>query len=130
MISREDSSKLVLCLEPEAACMACEDQRLSEQGAAGREILNVNDRFMVLDCGGGTVDITMHKVDQMMPLKLSEIRARDGGDYGSTYVDQEYQKFLMELIGVDRWNRFNPSSSHGEQSFLQLKSQDACVNAY
>ena len=50
--------------------MACEDQRLSEQGAAGREILNVNDRFMVLDCGGGTVDITMHKVDQMMPLKL------------------------------------------------------------
>lgn len=113
MIQREDSSKLVLCLEPEAACMACEDQRLTEQGASGREILNVDDRFMVLDCGGGTVDITMHKVEQMTPLRLSEIRAPDGGDYGSTYVDREYEKFLIELIGADRWNAFKPSSSHG-----------------
>jgi len=113
MIPSEDSSKLDLCLEPEAACMACEDQRLTEQGAAGREILNVNDCFMVLDCGGGTVDITMHKVKELAPLKLSEIRAPDGGDYGSTYVDLEYEKFLIELIGADRWNDFKPSSSHG-----------------
>ena len=118
MISSEDSPKLVLCLEPEAACMACEDQRLSEQGAAGREILKADDRFMVLDCGGGTVDITMHKVDQIMPLKLSEIRAPDGGDYGSTYVDREFEQFLVELIGTDRWNRFKSSSEHGKQSCL------------
>ena len=118
MISSEDSSKLVLCLEPEAACLACEDQRLSEQRAAGSQILNVNDRFMVLDCGGGTVDITMHRVDQIMPLKLSEIRAPDGGDYGSTYVDREFEHFLVELIGTDRWNRFKPSSEHGKQSCL------------
>ena len=53
MISSEDFTKLVLCLEPEAACMACGDHRLSEHGAAGREILYVNDRFMVLNCGAG-----------------------------------------------------------------------------
>ena len=96
--------------------MACEDQRLSEQGAGGREILNVNDRFMVLDCGGGTVDITMHQVEEMMPLKLSEIRAPDGGDYGSTYVDQAFEKLMIEIIGADRWNDFQPSSSHGKHT--------------
>ena len=28
---------------------------------------------MVLDCGGGTVDITMHQVENMKPMRLSEV---------------------------------------------------------
>jgi len=32
MIWSENSDRLRLCLEPEAACMACEDQGILEQG--------------------------------------------------------------------------------------------------
>ena len=80
---------------------------------------------MVLDCGGGTVDITMHEVEKMMPLELSEIRAADGGDYGSTYVDKEYEKFLMELVGINSWNRFKSTSAHGDNSQLECCPKSA-----
>jgi hypothetical protein len=45
MIQEESSAKLVLCLEPEAACMACEEQRLA--GPAGINVLMIGDSFMV-----------------------------------------------------------------------------------
>lgn len=113
MISGENSSKLVLCLEPEAACMACEDERLADPSAVGNQILKTNDTFMVLDCGGGTVDITMHRVEGTKPLQLSEIREPSGGPWGSTYVDAAYERFVQTLIGDAAWKRFKPSSAWG-----------------
>jgi len=47
MIKEESSVKLVLCLEPEAACMACEEERLSSPGAAVNSVLKTGDNFMV-----------------------------------------------------------------------------------
>ena len=115
MISDENSERLVLCLEPEAACLACEDQRLSGQGAADElQVLKRDDRFMVLDCGGGTVDITVHEVEETKPLMLSEVREPSGGPWGSTFVDQEFVKFMSKLIGEESWKAFKPSSAWGE----------------
>ena len=48
MIEEESSAKLVLCLEPEAACMACEEERLSDPGAAGNNVLKTDDNFMAV----------------------------------------------------------------------------------
>jgi len=82
MISDVNSAKLVLCLEPEAACMACEHERISKTGAqaagGGQQILRADQTFMVLDCGGGTVDITMHRVEKTDPLRLSEVHEPTG----------------------------------------------------
>jgi|AntAceMinimDraft_5_1070358.scaffolds.fasta_scaffold06453_2 molecular chaperone DnaK (HSP70) len=52
LISERNSQSLALALEPEAACLSTEQ--------AG-SFLVTGDKFMVLDCGGGTVDITMHR---------------------------------------------------------------------
>ena len=153
MIEEESSAKLVLCLEPEAACMACDEERLSEPGAAGNNVLKTGDNFMVtalwspiyiqpcalhsisvssrslspslkcrqssqvLDCGGGTVDITMHRVEATIPLRLSEIRQPTGGPWGSTYVDAEFERFVESLIGEASWKRFKPSSAWGEHYY-------------
>lgn len=38
-------------------------------------------RYMVVDCGGGTVDITVHQVDK--GEKLIELYRASGGPYGS-----------------------------------------------
>ncbi|MGB1605576.1 MAG: hypothetical protein ACPIOQ_73270, partial [Promethearchaeia archaeon] len=66
---------------------------------------------MVLDCGGGTVDITMHRVERRQPLRVVEMREPSGGPWGSTYVDLEFEHFVEKLIGEDNWRRFKPSSA-------------------
>jgi hypothetical protein len=101
IIDSEGSDYLQLVLEPEAACIACE-QEMSR--------LQKGNTFMVLDCGGGTVDITMHHVAEKEPtLKLKEISPPSGGPFGSTYVDLEFEKFLKDLVGADAFGRFKPS---------------------
>ena len=101
LISEEASSRLELALEPEAACVACKENEELQKG----------DRFMVLDCGGGTVDITMHVVVENAPnLTLDELRRPAGGPWGSTFVDDEFERFISNLIGVDAFRQFKPSS--------------------
>ena len=39
-------------------------------------------RYMIVDCGGGTVDITVHEMDAKSG-KLHEIYKATGGPYGS-----------------------------------------------
>ena len=86
LISEESSDRLELVLEPEAACIACE---------AENPALDNGDTLMVLDCGGGTVDITMHRVAQKMPdLILDELRSPSGGPWGSTFIDAEFETFV------------------------------------
>ena len=41
----------------------------------------VGTRYMIVDCGGGTTDITVHEVDSYGYLK--EITRACGGPYGS-----------------------------------------------
>ena len=101
IIESATSDRLTLALEPEAACVACEQENSN---------LAKGDNFMVLDCGGGTIDITMHHVEEKNPvLKLKEIAPPSGGPFGSTYVDLEFEKFLQELIGDEAFARFKPS---------------------
>ena len=102
LIDTESSEQLELALEPEAACVACETESANlEQG----------DTFMILDAGGGTVDITMHTVRSPLPsLKLDELCAPSGGPWGSTYVDAEFEQFIKDLIGPQAFAQLKPSS--------------------
>uniref|UniRef100_A0A7S2MNN6 Uncharacterized protein n=1 Tax=Octactis speculum TaxID=3111310 RepID=A0A7S2MNN6_9STRA len=100
LIDTIQSDRLQLALEPEAACMACEnDARHLKEG----------DEFMILDCGGGTVDITMHKVVRLKPLHLDELCIPAGGPWGSTFVDQQFEVLVRKLIGESAFLRFKPS---------------------
>ena len=52
------SPNLLLCLEPEGASIQCRED--SEDVVKLQ--LTKEKVVMVLDCGGGTVDITIHKL--------------------------------------------------------------------
>ena len=57
---------------------------------------------MVLDCGGGTVDITVHKLLCEIHEKFlcEEIIPSSGGcEWGSKYVDRYFEEFLAEFFG-------------------------------
>ncbi|CAG8714991.1 13933_t:CDS:2, partial [Dentiscutata erythropus] len=81
---------LLFVHEPEAAAVHC-------LKSSGEFDLSVGDTFMVVDLGGGTVDITTMKL--LVGGKLSE-RIESKGDYcGGSYVDQEFLNFLAKKVG-------------------------------
>ena len=45
-------------------------------------ILDRGTRYIVVDCGGGTVDMTVHELDNKMGT-LKELHKATGGPYGS-----------------------------------------------
>ena len=53
-----NSANLLLCLEPEGASIQCRNDAEDQL----RDQMVKNSVVMVLDCGGGTVDITVHKL--------------------------------------------------------------------
>jgi len=66
----------------------------------GQEVNVVGTRYMVVDCGGGTVDITVHEI-QSTDGTLVEVYKATGGPYGSIGVDQEFEKLLVDIFGGD-----------------------------
>lgn len=95
---------LRLCLEPEAACLTVENHhhniRKWETGM----------KLMVLDCGGGTIDITTHSVVSTDPLGLKELEEPAGGPWGSTMADEKFKHFLKVR---DELQNALPSSYRG-----------------
>ncbi|XP_050398831.1 mucin-2 isoform X3 [Patella vulgata] len=56
-------------------------------------------RYMVVDCGGGTVDITVHELS--LAGKLIELHKATGGPHGATGVDLEFEKLLGCIFGPE-----------------------------
>ena len=57
-------------------------------------------RYMVVDCGGGTVDITVHEITSTEG-QLKELFKATGGPYGSVsknYHSEEYSKDNLFLV--------------------------------
>ncbi len=56
----------------------------------------IGKKYILLDMGGGTVDIACHKV--LEGGKVSEVAPPSGGDWGSTYIDDEFIKVLGHVL--------------------------------
>jgi hypothetical protein len=89
-------------------------------------LLDRGTRYIVVDCGGGTVDITVHELDNKMGT-LKELYKATGGPFGSvgmfdkekiveikkklTYsfskgVDQEFEKLMNAIFGTEIMDEF------------------------
>eukprot|EP01129_Flabellula_baltica_P006674 TRINITY_DN2524_c0_g1_i1.p1 TRINITY_DN2524_c0_g1~~TRINITY_DN2524_c0_g1_i1.p1 ORF type:complete len:755 (+),score=145.26 TRINITY_DN2524_c0_g1_i1:14-2278(+) len=86
-------------LEPEAAATYIFDMMRRE----GRDI-QPEETFLVVDCGGGTIDLTSHKaVLEKGSLKLEEITVGSGNDFGSMKLDENFHNFLARKFGDSDW---------------------------
>ncbi|KAK8072718.1 hypothetical protein PG996_006066 [Apiospora saccharicola] len=86
--------------EPEAAAICVLDSQLSY-----RPDLEKGDKFMVVDCGGGTVDIICYEVVEPAPnLKIKECTKGTGDLCGATFLDQAFCKYLVDTVGEREWN--------------------------
>jgi hypothetical protein len=104
LTSQKDSEQLLIILEPEAAAVHAR--------VSGDVKMEEGDLFEVVDAGGGTVDITLHSVvPRNGEMVLSEAATGVGGFYGSTYVDQNFERWFSSQMGVDAfegWKQKHP----------------------
>jgi molecular chaperone DnaK (HSP70) len=98
IINEENSFNLLLCLEPEGASIQVRED--SEE--ALKKQITKGSIIVVLDCGGGTVDITINKMlcepDEKF-LSNEVISSTGGCEWGSKYVDTNFENFLKEFLG-------------------------------
>ncbi|XP_060567544.1 heat shock 70 kDa protein 12A-like, partial [Ruditapes philippinarum] len=95
-ISKE---RLTIALEPEAASLFC--RHLPVEKSLGRKKVSLSKfqagkKYLVLDAGGGTIDITIHEV--LRNGNLKELHKASGGAWGGTKVDAAFEAFLSEII--------------------------------
>ena len=68
---------------------------------------------MVLDCGGGTVDITIHKLKSNPDEKFlcEELLPSSGGcEWGSKYVDNYFEEFLKDFFGEELYQVYKSNA--------------------
>ena len=80
-----DLSKLTIALEPECAAISCHKDR-----AHG------DHRYMLVDIGGGTVDIVCHRMSAKGYIE--ELCHPIGNNFGGTVVNETFQHFLEKFV--------------------------------
>jgi hypothetical protein len=109
--------KLVLALEPECAALYC--QQLTADMLASHCLRDpyesVSSRqYMILDIGGGTVDIAIH--DLVADKNVNSMLPPTGNDWGGTKVNKEFSNLLQNLTGDKDFEQFcsvpNKEASH------------------
>ncbi|XP_052795749.1 heat shock 70 kDa protein 12A-like isoform X2 [Mya arenaria] len=104
-----EENNLSIALEPEAASVYCKYLPIHQLGqdASGGCFLP-GAKYMVIDLGGGTADITVHKVEG--DGSLCEVHGPSGGAWGGTKVDQAFMRFVTEIFGEDVMRDFKKNN--------------------
>uniref|UniRef100_A0A4W5RAX3 Heat shock 70 kDa protein 12A n=1 Tax=Hucho hucho TaxID=62062 RepID=A0A4W5RAX3_9TELE len=119
LVPRDNPEQLIIALEPEAASIYCRKLRLHQMIDIGTKTtqngfsptenvgagMTQGDRYVVVDCGGGTVDLTVHQI-QLPQGHLKELYKASGGPYGSIGIDYEFEKLLCKIFGPDFIDQF------------------------
>ncbi|MEV4335494.1 Hsp70 family protein [Streptomyces sp. NPDC049590] len=89
-----EDGRLLLAYEPEAAAHHARVSRVRvTRGRSKTDLMAAGVRFMVVDCGGGTVDITAYENDENG--MMVELTRANGGKLGSNYINQAFQDTLL-----------------------------------
>ncbi|EDO36873.1 predicted protein [Nematostella vectensis] len=117
--------RILIALEPEAASIFCRKLRIrdclwdeSKRHSTGTSDEQVeNDfqgitRYAVVDCGGGTVDLTVHELDTTTG-NLKELHKATGGPCGATAVDAEFERLLKQIFGEQFIEQFKAKRPAG-----------------
>ncbi|XP_066285856.1 heat shock 70 kDa protein 12A-like [Branchiostoma lanceolatum] len=115
IVSKGNPQQLVIALEPESASLHCRElpvnQFVGESGDVSDKLnMPPGTRYMVIDCGGGTVDITTHEVGP--DNRVKEVYAATGGAWGGTQVDEQFVALIELVFGktfIDDYRSSHPS---------------------
>lgn len=103
---------------------------LPRQRTVGLEINDEGTRYMVVDCGGGTVDITVHEMEGKHGY-LHELYKATGGPFGSVGVDLAFESLLSEIFGSEFIESFKTKRPAGwVDLMIAFESRKRAANPY
>ncbi|PKK64400.1 actin-like ATPase domain-containing protein [Rhizophagus irregularis] len=120
LINVKSTDLLQFTTEPEAAAVYCMEHCLKEHDLGDTD--STETTFMIVDCGGGTVDLTTRKI---VGRSVGEITERSGDYCGSSFVDQAFLEHLKTILGHVAINKLR--ENHYKQ--LQYMVQKFCRQA-
>jgi len=91
----DDDITLEMVSEPEAAAIAVLKDRSRMRSIAKEDV------FVVVDAGGGTVDLANYRVTNVSPLSLEEVVAGDGDLCGAAFLEVNFRQLLREHLGEE-----------------------------
>lgn len=98
------SSNLIIANESNAASVFCLFDRSERGNIRGLDTQPVGTKYMVVDIGGGTTDITVH--ERVSKMEIREAYEPSGLSLGGVAVDEAFVTFMTELLGEGTMNRF------------------------
>ena len=99
--------KLSLILEPEAAAFYCQNMILIQQAMyCTAKAPFTSKNFVVVDVGGGTVDIVAYRINLTPEPHIEVIHHPAGDAWGGTKVNQEFKKLLIDIIRDKDFSRY------------------------
>jgi hypothetical protein len=107
-------------------------------------LIQINETFVLIDAGGGTVDAITYTVDSTFPLRLKREAVQSGGkiyvnmlapfsDYilgklcGSSYLNENFRKFALEKLKDEQYleNSVPRKTIHGiVESAIMIEFED------
>ncbi|XP_060603558.1 heat shock 70 kDa protein 12B-like isoform X1 [Ruditapes philippinarum] len=99
--------RLTIALEPEAASLYCRHVHIHKPGELGNvsmDKLPMGTKYIVVDAGGGTIDVTVHETGSEHTLK--EVKPASGGDWGGIMIDKEFENLLIRIVGQTVFEKF------------------------
>ncbi|XP_063414965.1 heat shock 70 kDa protein 12A-like [Mytilus trossulus] len=101
------NSRLILALEPEAASIYCKnllvDRTISSGGRSTLAAFAAGTKYLILDAGDGTTDITVQEIKPDGYIKQIFIVR---GDWGGVKVDQAFDEFMLDIVGMETMDKF------------------------
>ncbi|KAK4544121.1 hypothetical protein LTR36_004619 [Oleoguttula mirabilis] len=102
-----DTAKDATLKAAEAAGMGDDIKLISEPEAAAVYTLQViqpshltiGHNFVVVDAGGGTVDLITYGIKQLTPLRLEEMVPGSGGCCGAALLNERFRQFVRSKLG-------------------------------
>ena len=93
--------RLSLALEPESAAIECKKTLFTAQ----RDVTGTRnvDNYLIVDCGGGTVDIATHGIDDNHVMELAPSA---GNMSGGITINQRFRYFLSCFVDDPDFVRF------------------------
>uniref|UniRef100_A0AAU0MUF1 Heat shock protein family A member 12 variant X2 n=1 Tax=Urechis unicinctus TaxID=6432 RepID=A0AAU0MUF1_UREUN len=121
IIKDVESTRLLIALEPEAASLYCRTldiEHLVTGSYTASVKMAAGVKYLVLDAGGGTLDVTAHQLLGDASGRVRELYQASGGNLGGTQVDKHYVELLEKIFGKDVLDRYRKECAAGWLQFM------------
>ena len=113
---------MIFALEPEAAAIFCEREILAvKKGNMEKEA-----DYLIVDCGGGTVDIAAHRLskDDDDNISIEELAPPQGGATGGFSVNRLFEEMLWKLFTITDQEQIDEIKTTYAREWTKLVSKE------